>query len=336
MVKLSSEDCTLTKENFEEYFDRVFDCKDNSVPEESFESPFPKDIRGYIHEKFQPKHLMCKAAVLRDDDNHINFEFLIEYGIFESDVEIYYGIKAISDSADTTDEFFDYVTMGKPMQSVNKIKSDENVKYPQRFKTTNNAHNGTFWLVWERIESTNTLVETIQNLETRYYKKFKKDNPGLEIKINRFNELRKNLDKHSVIDIKKINELKEKCPVLKKFLDEATKPGSIYYGDKSKGVIPKKIKDDRILTQCGELYYFNNIFKMTDVKYIIRWIFGYEWPEKKSSITIPFEQIKQIFRYGKFESLTKKRWQKSLKCVSPNDLAKDHVYELIKDIKGHI
>jgi hypothetical protein len=346
MLKLSEEDCSLTEDQFYDYFDRVFECKDRDMPEDYFESPFPQDIRGYIHEyspltkKFQPKHLMCKAAVLRDDTNHINFEFLIEYGIFESDVEIYYGIKAISDSVDTTDDFFNYVTMGKPMKSVDNIKNESNVKYTQRFKTTNNAHGGTFWLVWERIESTETLYEVIDILEKRYYNRFKRYNTDLEeIMKGRFDQIRKNLDKHSDIDINRFNELKEKYPIFKKFLEEATQPDSIHYGDKCKGIISEKKKDDRILTQRGEIYYFNEEFTATDVKFVIRWIFGYEWngadkkDEKEGDDTIPFEQIKQVFRYGKSKTLTATRWQKKLD-KNPKDWMTKNIYALINDIKA--
>lgn len=142
-------------------------------------SPFPEDIRGYLHEYsrdriFQPKHLMCKLATIRVPD--ITFEFLIEYGILESDVEIYYGIKAISDDTETTDDFaikvmdlsdiwFEYI------KNLTKERG-RTAGFCQRHKFTNNVHDGTFWISWVRMESKDTLEDVIRDLDKNIFNKF--------------------------------------------------------------------------------------------------------------------------------------------------------------------
>ena len=148
------------------------------------ECPFPEDIRGFLHEhsgkrKFQPKHLMCKVALMRDEANKITYEFLIEYGLLETDVEIYYGIKAISDHTDTTEEFvkqtqevmkaFRKVLLGKSERGEDANES----RKARRNKYTNNASDGSFWIVWQRVESDMTLLKAIGMLQ-KLYKKFNK------------------------------------------------------------------------------------------------------------------------------------------------------------------
>lgn len=143
-------------------------------------SPFPDDIRGYIHEYssdriFQPKHLMCKLSYLRV--NGITFEFLLEYGILQSDVEIYYGIKAISDDVKTTEDFaakvmslsdcwFEYI------RSLTKVRG-RTAGFCLRHKFTNNISDGTFWISWVRVESKDTIGDAIRDLNNNIYDKFR-------------------------------------------------------------------------------------------------------------------------------------------------------------------
>lgn len=116
------------------------------------DSPFPSDLHGYIHDfsksrKFQPNHLMCKLAALRDEPNKLIYEFLIEYDIFETDVEIYFGVKAVHDTWITTPEFQDIVI--HHWESVKKEGAYKRRLY--RFKMTNNGNDGTFWPFWWRM-----------------------------------------------------------------------------------------------------------------------------------------------------------------------------------------
>lgn len=145
-------------------------------------SPFPSDIRGYLHEYtgegiFQPKHLMCKIATIRVPD--ITFEFLVEYGILEADVEIYYGIKAISDDTETTEDFaakvtelsdswFDYIKQYK------NLTRGPYAGHYHRHKFTNNVHDGTFWISWVRMESEEDMETVVKDLQKKVYQGFKR------------------------------------------------------------------------------------------------------------------------------------------------------------------
>lgn len=135
------------------------------------DSPFPSDLYGYIHEYntdggwFQPKHLMCKLAGLRDEVNKINYEFLIEYDILSPDVEIYFGVKAISDDWESTDEFKNIV-----IEHWRLVHSGRYKRHTHRFKMTNNVNHGTFWPFWWRIglECKEELADALKYLETFY------------------------------------------------------------------------------------------------------------------------------------------------------------------------
>ena len=194
-------------------------------------SPFPNDIRGYLHEYgkdgiFQPKHLMCKIATIRVPE--ITFEFLVEYGILESDVEIYYGIKAISDDTKTTEDFatkvmalsdrwFEYIkSLIKPRGRFAGIY--------QRHKFTNNVHDGTFWISWVRMESNNDLIDVINDLQKNIYEKFKsfllkseeEEWHNIHELYNSFPDIEQILDNRK-LDIQTI----DLDPELKKILDKA-------------------------------------------------------------------------------------------------------------------
>ena len=175
-------------------------------------SPFPEDIRGYLHEYggdgiFQPGHLMCKIATLRCSD--ITFEFLVEYGIIETDVEIYYGIKAISDDTRTTEDFATRIIalsdgwFGHIRSLANDFGST--ARFCQRHKFTNNMHNGTFWISWVRMESKDTAEDVIHDLQG-IYKKFKsflsklQDECWLQTEepVCRFSDMNRNLNKRNL------------------------------------------------------------------------------------------------------------------------------------------
>lgn len=161
-----------------EYMDYVVKCTHektwSSICAEA--SPFPYDLHAYIHGKtpegkFQPNHLMCKLAALRDEDNKLVYEFLIEYDIFETDVEIYFGVKAVSDSWVTTPTFQEHV-----LQQWEIVKEAGSYKRNlHRFKMTNNGNNGTFWPFWWRLgmdckEELSDAIEIIR----KFYNDYKK------------------------------------------------------------------------------------------------------------------------------------------------------------------
>lgn len=160
-----------------DYMDYIVNLTDKGLRDaaDPSKSPFPKDLHGYIHEysgegKFQPNHLMCKLGALRDEKNRMTYEFLIEYDIFETDVEIYYGVKAVSDYWESTDEFKSIVlSHWNTVRSLNKYPS-----LAKKFKITNNGNNGTFWPFWIRlnINCKENLKDTIFNLR-KFYKGYK-------------------------------------------------------------------------------------------------------------------------------------------------------------------
>lgn len=138
-------------------------------------SPFPADLKGFIHEHqiegdFQPEHLMCKLAILRDEENRLNYEFLIEYDIFDTSTEIYFGVKAVSDEWKPTHAF-------KQLAMDHWKLVEEKGAYKRkkhRFKMTNNVSNGTFWPFWLRMtmECKEELNDAISFVE-KFYKDYK-------------------------------------------------------------------------------------------------------------------------------------------------------------------
>ena len=215
------------------------------------DSPFPSDLHGYIHDNysegkrgsFQANHLMCKLAVLRDEDNKFCYEFLIEYDIFETDVEIYFGVKAISDSWNTTPAF------------QNKVLGDWGIvremgaykRNKHRFKMTNNSNNGTFWPFWWRLgmDCKEELADSIQIIKKFYtdYKKYLELEDAIRPKFDRVsNEVLNSLTSEvDYIDlIKKIKEdynenvsnsfedVLNKC-VEEGFLEEHNRTGKRYF-----------------------------------------------------------------------------------------------------------
>lgn len=162
-----------------EYMDYVVEKTDAGVRDEISpeDSPFPKDLLGFIHDSlgicsFQPAHLMCKLGILRNEKEQLTYEFLIEYDIFHPDVEIYYGVKAISDSVETTPEF-----KNKVISDWKKVRAEKKyLSLAKKFKLTNNGDNGTFWPFWLRVnmDGKSPLGDAVKHLSMFYedYRRF--------------------------------------------------------------------------------------------------------------------------------------------------------------------
>lgn len=162
------------------------------MTEEEFADVFPTPLLGRIHEYpttveprpadfpvFEPKHLMYKLATIRDKLHGITYELLFEYGICEADVDIYYGIKAVSDKWNrdqksdkdaedflhNAEEFYEDIV--KPILIDQRNTSRRSRR---RFKTTNNVSNGTYWLFWVRVESDTTIKAAKEDLLDFYRK----------------------------------------------------------------------------------------------------------------------------------------------------------------------
>lgn len=306
-------------------------------------SPFPNDICGVLYEHttgtgiFQPKHLMCKLGTLKMDD--IFVEFLIEYGILESDVEIYYGIKAIANEQMTSDafaekvfdiskEWFDYMKESNKSSGYMGIDVNEH-------KFTNNINDGTFWISWVRMESKTTMYNVVDKLHTRIYRHFTKF-----------------LDKKD-IQYQEPLELSDKS----KPLIDSKAERTLEYLNKNNGAIriPKDDKDSKrmeyiaqrlecacnwkddegngLLTKKGDLYYFNVdntdaaiilklLFKPT--KYIVHYTLAKELYATKDTIRIDdykdhiknrlgVKQLNDLESHANKETLDRKLIQKTVR-----------------------
>ncbi|MBD5208140.1 MAG: virulence RhuM family protein [Bacteroidales bacterium] len=186
-LKLTKGHENVTKDAIKDYMSLIIKLRNECYSDDEInrisesKSVFPKEIRGYLcHEGnkpiFQPNHLMCKLATLRDEVNHINYEFLIEYDIFDPSTEIYYGVKAVSDEPVSSNHFIECAekiwgdVLGRNIKMKNKDKRGRPsfyIKYENRFKETDNGNNGTFWPFWIRYDADKeSFVDVVTALKT--------------------------------------------------------------------------------------------------------------------------------------------------------------------------
>lgn len=71
-------DCRLDAECAASYITDIAEGKSREEPS----SPFPEALHGRLHGEFQPKYLMLKLGCMSDEDDAINYEFLVEYSLF--------------------------------------------------------------------------------------------------------------------------------------------------------------------------------------------------------------------------------------------------------------
>lgn len=110
-------------------------------------SPFPEILRGRLRNRFQPKHLMLKLACLRDVGVGINYEFLVEYGLFEPSTGVYFGIKAVADSDVSSEHFIICAEKAVDMLSRSSCRLFSNRRLRRR-PLTDNADKGSYWSLW--------------------------------------------------------------------------------------------------------------------------------------------------------------------------------------------
>lgn len=222
-------------------------------------SPFPEVLRGRLHGVFQPKHLMLKLACVRDDAAAIDYEFLVEYGLFEPTAGIYFGIKAVSDKWFSDDVFISHAenAVGEfSRRSPNLFKSRRLSMRP----LTDNAEDGTYWPLWLPSPGCNDLNEEICYLRT-IFRHFIKSLPGLKSVYDRFDEF---IGHPYDAGRKALNDLLEKiastfgseesAQLFTRFLDNATEEGILVdcgngqwrfnrHWDKNKRGVPFKMTD---------------------------------------------------------------------------------------------
>lgn len=140
-------------------------------------SPFSETLRGRLRGIFQPKHLMLRFACLRDETAGINYEFLVEYGLFEPSTGLYFGIKAVSDNDVSNEAFITNAENAIATLSKRSPRLFSNSRLRQR-PLTDNAENGTYWPLWVPSPDNCDLTDDIGFLH-RIYRDFKKAFPGM-------------------------------------------------------------------------------------------------------------------------------------------------------------
>ena len=168
-------------------------------------SPFPEVIRGSLRGIFQPKHLMLKLACLRDATAGIDYEFLVEYGLFEPSTGIYFGIKAISDNDVSDDRFISRAENAIDILSKSASGLFSNRRLRQR-PLTDNAQNGTYWPLWIPSPASRNLKDEIKFLR-RIYGSFKKTYPDMTPVYDLFQDF---IRPSFIADVNALEELAEK------------------------------------------------------------------------------------------------------------------------------
>lgn len=315
MLKLSAEgdasvrtplcqgsDSTFTSK-MNAYIDYVVEMTDNGKRKEVIadDSPFPSDIQGYIcrpgiDRSFEPSHLMCRLGALRDEVGHMTYEFLIEYDIFQPDVEIYYGVKAVSDNMVTTPEFQrKVITDWQKVRAVKKY-----VGLSNKFKVTNNGDNGTFWPFWLRlnIDGQAPLEEAVNNL-SKFYEDYRRNLSLTPMEPPRFAEVNEGLlrQRHTPEDYERLLAV-----IGKRFGMEGRK----MFED----VFVRNCVEKGYICRCGESCY--NVAGIPNYKfsYLARLFFmglSYLYGEGQ----IPQKELTKVFLGKKKTYLTASDWGKS-------------------------
>ena len=116
------------------------------------------ELRGYIPDGVGgtrvelPATLMYRIDTLRSDDGHRQYEFLIECDIDTPSTGIYYGCRGVTvDGFDHTREIEKYrkdreIILPEICQILNNTFPLKD--FSHRFKLTDNAQDGTYWLFW--------------------------------------------------------------------------------------------------------------------------------------------------------------------------------------------
>lgn len=149
-------------------------------------SPFPERLRGRLRDAFQPKHLMLKLACVRDAEAGIDYEFLMEYGLFEPATGIYFGVKAVSDSLTSSDEFISDAeeAVERLIHSAPRLFSNPRLR---QLPLTDNAEDGTYWPMWIPCIDCRDLKEEVGLLHS-IYGSFIKSHPGMTPLYNVFGD----------------------------------------------------------------------------------------------------------------------------------------------------
>ena len=271
------------------------------------DSPFPADLKGFIHElqiegDFQPDHLMCKLAILRDEENRLNYEFLIEYDIFDTSTEIYFGVKAVSDEWKPTHAFKQLaMNHWKLVEEKGAYKRKKH-----RFKMTNNVSNGTFWPFWIRMtmECKEELNDAISFVE-KFYRDYKKILKLKDVVPKRFDEIK------NVVSVYLRSEFDYKILLerIKTDFDEDAVEKFEYFVSKclEKGIIEK--------SNVTPYKIYRAVGPSVDIVSHLRLLFlnlGYYNCKGKPMGFTPQKELAAVFLNKDNDTIQKSNWDKSI------------------------
>lgn len=108
-------------------------------------------------------HTMYKLRDLRNKDNSIVYEFLIEFDRNNPSLGIYYGCKALIKKGDNLEQQISLqnewndIIKDEVKEKLNNLFPDK--KFDNRFKPTDNANDNTFWPFWISLHEDENIVE---------------------------------------------------------------------------------------------------------------------------------------------------------------------------------
>lgn len=109
-------------------------------------------LKGTLHHRDAPNHLMYKVDTLYSKDGHRAYEFLLEYDVYEPTVGIYYGCKGLTlpgfDHGDEIEVFKKEWAAIKAETCTILNNTFPGKDFVNRLKATNNANDNTFWPFW--------------------------------------------------------------------------------------------------------------------------------------------------------------------------------------------
>lgn len=107
-------------------------------------------------------HIMYKLPSLKNKDGSIEYEFLIEFDLWDPSIGIYYGCKGLTkrgnheENIKVFDEDWKEIKP-KVCERLNNIFP--NKKFDDRFKSTDNANDNTYWPFWLSLYENENIIE---------------------------------------------------------------------------------------------------------------------------------------------------------------------------------
>ena len=139
----------------------------------------PALLEGKVRDEVSPNHWMYKLEPLENPDGKFYYEFLVEYDIYHPSIGIYFGVKLISNPGSDHDENIHTALCQweelRPtlLQHLNNTFVD--IDFFQRFLTTDNANDKTFWPFWISLypsEDINEVAIRALGIISRIYREF--------------------------------------------------------------------------------------------------------------------------------------------------------------------